>query len=136
MNPRYGITVYRISSPAHSTSLPSFRSSCDEKMNSTERPLFCQTPLCVFRFPGENKTAGTLTHAGSSSGAAKVLRRLIIPKLVRESAFFRRTKDFHTAHIGTKRFRNRHRTVGVLIIFENSDERTADGETGTVQRVN
>ena len=25
MNPRYGITVYRISSPAHSTTLPSFR---------------------------------------------------------------------------------------------------------------
>ena len=26
LNPRYGITVYRISSPAHSTTLPSFRS--------------------------------------------------------------------------------------------------------------
>lgn len=25
LNPRYGITVYRISSPAHSTTLPPFR---------------------------------------------------------------------------------------------------------------
>ena len=43
LNPRYGITVYRISSPAHSTSLPSFRSSHDETMNLTERAVFCQT---------------------------------------------------------------------------------------------
>ena len=28
LNPRYGVTVYRISSPAHSTTLPPFRISC------------------------------------------------------------------------------------------------------------
>lgn len=53
------------------------------------------------------------------------------------STLLRRRNDlFLAVHVGTQRLRNRHGTIGILIVFQHSHERTADSETGTIEGVN
>ena len=42
---------------------------------------------------------------------------------------------FHTAHIGAENLRNCDAAVGVLVVFHHRDQRAADGDARTVQRM-
>ena len=83
-------------------------------MHITESGRFCQTSR--FRFE-------------------RIRSCRCLNSLVGENAAFDRTEHFNTAHVRTKRFGNRHAAVSVLVVFEHGDERAADGEAGTVERV-
>src|SRR5215468_4196573 len=63
-NPRYGITVYRISSPAHSTSLPPFLGFC----GSLKRPSQ--------RFKPIPESYLDASPSGSLLGEAKIIEQL------------------------------------------------------------
>src|SRR5579871_1332629 len=66
--------------------------------------------------------SGASRHLPPQGGKAKLM-------------FSSRADPVEAAHIGTQRLGNEHRTVRLLIIFQNRHERASDGEPRAVQRM-
>jgi hypothetical protein len=104
-NPRHGITVNRISSPAHSTTLPPLRQFKPLPAGFGFVRRVCAEPWILAEALG---CSIGFTHRGPGGSLALQQR--------------------NATHIGSQRFRHGNGAIGVLTVFEDRDERATHGQ--------
>src|SRR5437762_2026577 len=108
-------------------------SSCRQRSGSC-RVIECEAPLWFF--------SGAMTHTSEDSCSA-MLRRTSSPSAPMPSSLVTRMRIasgslldlFQATHVGAKRLGDEHRSVGLLVVLQDRNQRAPDGEARAVQRV-